>query len=1202
LHTIKGFFPIVFANKFHHPGAFMPTTYRFGTSNLDHFEDCYQASIHDQKPKFPSIDKAIQHFRDQKEFDAIKFSDDAQKFYAFLPKVEIYSTKSSLRAALAKNSDGAWIEKKGDKSRYFVEENRWLGSSIKEVMQEDCQRKPSSTWKKVMALALGILAITPGAIQAAVQIPFSKEAAAGLLLMQQKNPIGGFLALSLLSAEVAGQTYIGSTAFQVNNITSSPSHPLLATLKDGKVVFVWRSGASLYITLTDPSGKPLKSEFLAVSSATSQSYPPAIAALDDGGFVLAWTGSDSNLGGIYKMKFDANATSVGGEVLVNTQQAYSQNNPKIAKLSGGGYIVTWTSDSQDGSGSGVYGQIYASNENRVGGEIRINSVTADNQLQATVAGLPNGGFVSTWATSPNGDGDGFGVFAATFDQYGNTQDSDFQVNTYSLSDQMNPFALVFPSGWFLITYSSIRGDFSNRRGIYYQIFQGNRTKFGSEITVLQETVVDHNYPQAALLEDGSFVFTFTGANGRIVHYNANRIITNNQYSIYTTDIPAITATKDGGYFVSWQATGPVAIFAHRLNATGFPIDRILPPNPNSPSPSLGANITSDSGTLGSMSSSQSITYSSGNATAPALTPTLTFSSILSNTSISTYQASSSSQAAQSTNSGMQSATPSGIQSNVDSLSLSVSPSPTNSSPQGSSSWLQTLSSFTQTSSQPSSTQSSSTTSSEKYESNDSGFPDWATALIAASAAACLGGSGVLAACLARKSKTKDPEDPENSSDSKEKILKTSKDRKKRKGSTINLSVIQQSDVKPSVGKQETATTSNNRDEANSSDQKDPAKPVADNQSKDIPKSFIFVPKHTPNVVPISELHKNIQTVGPNQNGKRFKFFKEELSDDDKDFIRQHTGYKMTLKSKNIGNKTIEGYFVNAGNFGVVWVGQEEGEKGQFVAIKEIQGQQQCGLSKKEAAILEALNGLPNIIPFFGDSRTKDGDLMYQFTHFAGFGNGIELARKLRKLVPERKQTALVDIAKGLLNGVVGMHSKNVFHLDLKWDNVVFDIHGETYIIDFGSARELPDGILQEYVQGDTRFWPPERFEPLLTGEFKQIPAGSIDAWGVGVTLLNIVKNRNCFEGQGFNFDTNSPTRLAFDQFTKFLKNELDTLPPDLPPKLAEVIRGLLRINPAVRMTVLDAQTHLKDETSYEKPIDRMTDFAKMKGLKLQEKR
>ena len=53
----------------------------------------------------------------------------------------------------------------------------------------------------------------------------------------------------------------------------------------------------------------------------------------------------------------------------------------MTALSDGGFVVTWTSDGQDGSGYGVYGQRYSSTGAAVGSEFQVNTATLHDQLR-----------------------------------------------------------------------------------------------------------------------------------------------------------------------------------------------------------------------------------------------------------------------------------------------------------------------------------------------------------------------------------------------------------------------------------------------------------------------------------------------------------------------------------------------------------------------------------------------------------------------------------------------------------------------------------------------------------------------------------------------------------------------------------------------------------------------------------------------------
>src|SRR5262245_33733196 len=101
---------------------------------------------------------------------------------------------------------------------------------------------------------------------------------------------------------------------------------------------------------------------------TGDQITPTVAALSDGGFVVTWAslGQDGSDGGIYGQRYAADGTAVGNEFQVNSFTSSDQNTPSVTALSDGGFVVTWMSLGQDGSGEGIYAQRFAADGNAVG--------------------------------------------------------------------------------------------------------------------------------------------------------------------------------------------------------------------------------------------------------------------------------------------------------------------------------------------------------------------------------------------------------------------------------------------------------------------------------------------------------------------------------------------------------------------------------------------------------------------------------------------------------------------------------------------------------------------------------------------------------------------------------------------------------------------------------------------------------------------
>src|SRR5690606_10242656 len=104
-----------------------------------------------------------------------------------------------------------------------------------------------------------------------------------------------------------------------------------------------------------------------------------VVALADGTFVVTWTGVDgTNSRGVFAQRVAADGTLIGDEVLVNTTTEGHQEQPVIAVLNDGSYVIAWTG--VDGSGRGVFAQMYDAGGCPGGGGARVPAQTQARPL------------------------------------------------------------------------------------------------------------------------------------------------------------------------------------------------------------------------------------------------------------------------------------------------------------------------------------------------------------------------------------------------------------------------------------------------------------------------------------------------------------------------------------------------------------------------------------------------------------------------------------------------------------------------------------------------------------------------------------------------------------------------------------------------------------------------------------------------------
>ncbi|MGK7879573.1 MAG: Calx-beta domain-containing protein [Crocosphaera sp.] len=191
---------------------------------------------------------------------------------------------------------------------------------------------------------------------------------------------------------------------------------------------------------------------------------------DAAGFVIAWQskGQDGNDWGIFARRYDEKNNPVSSEFRVNTTTIYAQQNPTLTSLINGGFMVAWESDEQDGSGWGIFAQRYDFLGNRVGDEFQVNTYTNLDQTNVAAETLSDGSVVLTWQ-SQGQDGSGNGIFAQMFDMFGNRVGDEFQVNGDAAFNQTVPSIAKRGNDGFVIAWQS--EDNFTRPKVQAQMFQ-----------------------------------------------------------------------------------------------------------------------------------------------------------------------------------------------------------------------------------------------------------------------------------------------------------------------------------------------------------------------------------------------------------------------------------------------------------------------------------------------------------------------------------------------------------------------------------------------------------------------------------------------------------------------------------------------------------------------------------------------------------
>ncbi len=198
----------------------------------------------------------------------------------------------------------------------------------------------------------------------------------------------------------------------------------------------------------------------------------------------------------------AQLVPAGSEFQVNTYTTASQASSSVAMSSSGDFVVVWESQG-DGQGYGVFGQRYSSDGTAQGGEFQVNTYTTSNQRIPSVAAAANGDFVVVWLSLTQ-DGSNWGVFGQRFASDGSTQGGEFPVNTYTTGLQFIPSLAAASNGDFVVAWGSYGQD-GSPASPFGQRFASDGTARGSEFQINTYTTGTQLFPSVAAAANGDFV-------------------------------------------------------------------------------------------------------------------------------------------------------------------------------------------------------------------------------------------------------------------------------------------------------------------------------------------------------------------------------------------------------------------------------------------------------------------------------------------------------------------------------------------------------------------------------------------------------------------------------------------------------------------------------------------------------------------------
>ncbi len=319
-----------------------------------------------------------------------------------------------------------------------------------------------------------------------------------------------------------GQTLTPS--FQVNStLRGEQSAPTVAMSNDGAFVVAWAGRGpgdkeGVFVQRYTAAGVAQGGETLANQTVGGNQSEPAIAIAADGSFVVSWSGvGTGDVSGVFLRRFSSSGEALGGEVLVNSETADHQSSPSITFDVAGNLVVAWQSRHQDGSDWGVYAQRFDSAGARLGSESQLNATTEASQSAPDVAADPEGGVVVAWQ-SRGQDGDSWGVVARAFDETATPAGEEVILNDTTEGHQEGVSIAVAADGQWLASWSSGRPDGAGWEAVARSFEADGVANEEAVVTVGASGVNSgHQRPGGLAVRGDAATIVWTGAGASDLH-------------------------------------------------------------------------------------------------------------------------------------------------------------------------------------------------------------------------------------------------------------------------------------------------------------------------------------------------------------------------------------------------------------------------------------------------------------------------------------------------------------------------------------------------------------------------------------------------------------------------------------------------------------------------------------------------------------
>ncbi|MFO0905951.1 MAG: calcium-binding protein [Pirellulales bacterium] len=392
--------------------------------------------------------------------------------------------------------------------------------------------------------------------------------------------------------------------FRVNDTTlASQVVPAVTIDSSGNYLVTWQSvhqdGTSEGIIgrLYGPTGQTLYSEFVVNTKVEGPQTKPAVSSNADGRAVVTWFTNDETHGpAIAAQRFQMPSLNptfrIGEEVELATVTSMPESSASAAMDLNGRSIVVWEAYDADGSGLGVFAQRIDEFGDRVGDPFLVNvGATDGNQYAPAVAVSAEGAFVVVWQ-GESSVGDGYDIFAQSFDALGGSLGAPFIVNTTLAGDQGAPAIAMDEAGDFVVVWQGDVADGST------DIFARRFDSTGTPVDALEQPVnhftgLDQVMPTVAMNATGEYAIAWVSSHPAleaaeidaeksvfVQWFNAAGVANGDEVLAHNhvkdaQESPSIGLDAEGDFVVAWQSINQDGstwgVYARQFTADKVPV-------------------------------------------------------------------------------------------------------------------------------------------------------------------------------------------------------------------------------------------------------------------------------------------------------------------------------------------------------------------------------------------------------------------------------------------------------------------------------------------------------------------------------------------------------------------------------------------------------------------------------------------------------